>query len=438
MIKVEQLSSLSSPRRQAILKRSSDNLRENMDRTIEILAALKKDPEKELAREYGPAMKKAGGKFDLKRFLVSEAEFEQAVGQINSSLIDALGLAYFNIYAFHKAQLGEAISSAEFSEGLLAGRFVRPISKAGVYVPGGRASYPSSALMNIVPAKAAGVKTIVVATPPGEDFCARPEILVACRIANATQIFKLGGAWAIGCLAYGLGGLPKVDKIVGPGSSWVTAAKLAVFGEVDIDQPAGPSEGFIIADDSADPTHLTWDFLSQLEHDPQAAAVLVTTSEKLAKEVARMVNQEVPQADRADIIEKSLANAAILTTPSLQEAFDFANEYAPEHLQVVVKRPMAHLGKIENAGSVFLGPWSPIPAGDYASGTNHVLPTGGSARAFSGLSTDSFLKKTTFQQLTKKALKDISWTITTLAQAEGLPAHAKTATVRLAEKPKKK
>ncbi|MDR1677180.1 MAG: histidinol dehydrogenase [Deltaproteobacteria bacterium] len=426
MITVENLSTLTPERRKAILSRSTVDLSKVAEKTKVILERLRADPQKELFQEYGSYK----NNICLEDFKASPQEIQSALETLTPELKSALQIAADNIERFHQSQLEKPMYMTEISPGLLTGRLTRPLSKVGVYIPGGLASYPSSALMNIIPAKVAGVETIVAATPPGLDLKARPEILAACSLAGATEIYKLGGAWAIGSLAYGLAGVPKVDKIVGPGSSWVTAAKMAVFGEVDVDQPAGPSEGFIIADRTAQPLHLAWDFLSQLEHDPQASAVLVTTCQELATTVVSSVNTLSHRLERAEIVRESLANAAILYCSSLTEAFDFANIYAPEHLQIIVEEAISYLGLIKNAGSIFLGPWSPIPAGDYATGPNHVLPTGGSARAFSGLSTDSFLKKMTFQKLTHAALKELSPTITTLALAEGLPAHAQTILVR--------
>jgi histidinol dehydrogenase len=411
-----------------LLTRSAPDLGRTVEETRLILERLRADPEKELLREYGP-LKPGLRLADLR---AGVGELDDAVARLPLDVAEALRLAKDNIEKFHALQLERPMWAAEIVPGLLAGRITRPLERVGVYVPGGRAAYPSSALMNIVPAKTAGVPRVAAATPPGPGLQARPEILAACRLAGADEVWKLGGAWAVGCLAYGLGGPARVDKIVGPGSSWVTAAKLAVFGQVDVDQPAGPSEGFIIADRSADPTHLAWDFLSQLEHDPQAAAVLATTEPALAEAVAAGVNRELPGLERAGIVAVSLANAAVLIVDSLEEAFELADEYAPEHLELVVENPLSLLGRIRNAGSIFLGPWSPIPAGDYASGPNHVLPTGGSARAFSGLSVDSFLKKMTFQQLTREALTALAPTVETLARAEGLPAHAKCLAVRRA------
>jgi histidinol dehydrogenase len=429
MVAVEILSRLSSERLKEILTRSMASFEERQEEVRVILSRLREDPEKELIREYG-SLKPA---FKLSDLEVGEEELDEAKNKMKPDFEEAIKKAIQNIKAFHLSQLGRPIELTELSPGLLAGRLIRPLERVGVYIPGGRAAYPSSALMNIVPARAAGVETVIACTPPGSDFKARPEILMAVAMAGADRIFKLGGAWAVGAMAYGLGDLPKVDKIVGPGSSWVTAAKLAVYGECDIDLPAGPSEGFIIADEKADPKVLVWDFLAQLEHDPEASAVLATNSRPIAEAVAKGVEEILPGMERFRIVEKSLANAAIIVAESLDECFELSNLYAPEHLELYIEDALSYLGKVRNAGSVFLGSHAPIAAGDYATGTNHVLPTGGAARVFSGLSTDSFLKKITFQRLSREALEEISPAVICLARAEGLPAHAQTLSVRLAK-----
>lgn len=314
----------------------------------------------------------------------------------------------------------------EVQPGLLAGRLTRPLERVGCYIPGGLASYPSSALMNIIPAKVAGVKEILAATPPGPEMAVNPATLVAAHLAGASRVFKLGGPWAIGSLAYGTELVPRVDKIVGPGNKYVTAAKLLVFGQVDIDSPAGPSEALILADDSAEPRFLAMDFLSQLEHDPEAAAVLVTPSAGLAQKVLDLIITELPHFPRREIIEAALTKySAVLVVENLDEAVDFANLYAAEHLQIVTREPFAVLPRIRHAGSIFLGPYAPVPVGDYASGTNHVLPTGGCARMFSGLSVDDFIKKPTFQHLSLEALANLKDTVVTLAENEGLLLHAR-------------
>jgi histidinol dehydrogenase len=427
MIEVEFLRLLPPARRAAILTRSAAAPAGLKEEVAAILARLAGDPEGELRREYG-ALKPG---LTLADFRVSAEEIEDAHRKLPAEVLAALKKAAAAIHKFHAAQLERPSWFEEFAPGLLAGRLTRPLERVGVYIPGGRAAYPSSALMNIIPARAAGVPEIVAASPPGPDFTIRPEILAAAHLAGAGAIYKLGGAWAVGCLAQGLAGLPRVDKIVGPGSAWVTAAKLAVFGQVDIDLPAGPSEGFIIADAQAPAEWLAWDLLAQLEHDPLAAAVLVSVDEGLARRVAAEISRLFPGLDRRDIVGEALKNgAAILVAESLDEAFDFANLYAPEHLQLVLAEPLSHLARVRHAGSIFLGPHSPIAGGDYASGPNHVLPTGGAARMFSGLSVDSFLKKITFQHLTPEALKDILPTAATLARAEGLTAHASSLEIR--------
>jgi histidinol dehydrogenase len=281
--------------------------------------------------------------------------------------------------------------------------------------------------MNVIPAKVAGVSTLVACTPPKPGMVADPVTIVAADIAGADYLFKVGGPWAVAGMAYGTESIPKVDKIVGPGNKYVTAAKMAVYGMVDIDSPAGPSEALIVADDTARADWMTWDFLSQIEHDPDAGAVLVTPSKKLAEEICAIINRELPGLERREIIQTALTrHSAILVTESLQEAIDFANLYAAEHLQIVTEDPWIVLPLIKHAGSIFMGPYAPVPAGDYASGTNHVLPTGGCARMFSGLSVDDFIKKPTFQYLSQKGLKGLKKTITILAEKEGLPLHART------------
>jgi histidinol dehydrogenase len=280
--------------------------------------------------------------------------------------------------------------------------------------------------MNIIPAKVAGVKEIIACTPPGENLVLNPATLVAAHLAGAQRFFKLGGPWAIGSMAYGTQMVPAVDKIVGPGNKYVTAAKLLVFGQVDIDSPAGPSEALILADETAEARFAAADFLSQVEHDPDAAAVLVTTDKTLAQQVVELILSELPQLPRREIIEAALTRySAVLVAANLDAALDFANLYAAEHLQVLTRDPLSLLPRIRHAGSIFLGPYAPVPVGDYASGTNHVLPTGGCARMFSGLSVDEFIKKPTFQHLSREALAALKDTVITLAEAEGLPLHAR-------------
>jgi histidinol dehydrogenase len=356
---------------------------------------------------------------------------------VDPEVLAALKAAAANIEKFHRAQQEREMWAMEVQPGILAGRLSRPLERVGCYIPGGLASYPSSALMTIIPAKVAGVQEIIAATPPGPGMAVNPATLVAAHLAGASRLFKIGGPWAIGSLAYGTELVPRVDKIVGPGNKYVTAAKLLVFGAVDIDSPAGPSEVLILADETAEPRFLAMDFLSQVEHDPEAAAVLVTPAAELAQKVVEIINSEIPHLPRREIIEAALTltkntententkYSAALVAETLEEAVEFANLYAAEHLQIVTREPFAILPRIRHAGSIFLGPYAPVPVGDYASGTNHVLPTGGCARMFSGLSLDDFIKKPTFQHLSREALANLKDTVITLAESEGLPLHAR-------------
>jgi histidinol dehydrogenase len=323
------------------------------------------------------------------------------------------------------------MTSMEVSPGILAGRLTRPLDSVGCYIPGGRAAYPSTVLMTVIPAREAGVQRIVMVTPPGPDMKVNPVVLAAADIAGCHRIFKLGGPWAVAALAFGTDTIPRVDKIIGPGNKYVTAAKMLVYGRVDIDSPAGPSESLILADHTARPDLVAFDFLSQAEHDPDSAAILVTTFKDLAFEVCEIISAEFDALPRNEILAESLSgHSRILIAEDMDEAVSFANAYAPEHLQIWTEEPFVTLGRIRHAGSIFLGPYSPVAAGDYASGTNHVLPTGRCARMFSGLSVDDFIKKPTFQLLSKQALASISGTISTLAEEEGLMLHARSVKAR--------
>ncbi|MCK9375375.1 MAG: histidinol dehydrogenase [Syntrophobacterales bacterium] len=421
-LQVEHLTQLSPERRQAILRRSQADVSAVLEVVAPILAALRADGDAESLRQHGQY--KAGiTAADLE---ATPGEIEAAYRALDPKVLAALKVAAANIEKFHQAQREREMWAMEVHPGLLAGRLTRPLTRVGCYIPGGLASYPSSALMNIIPAKVAGVAEIMAATPPGPEMAVNPATLVAAHLAGAQRLFKIGGPWAIGSLAYGTDLVPRVDKIVGPGNKYVTAAKLLVFGQVDIDSPAGPSEALILADDTAEPRYLAFDFLSQVEHDPEAAAVLVTTSADLARQVVAIITKELPHLPRREIIEAALTKySAVLLVESLDEALEFANLYAPEHLQVVTRDPLALLPRIKNAGSIFLGPYAPVPVGDYASGTNHVLPTGGCARMFSGLSVDDFIKKPTFQHFTREALAALKDTVITLAEHEGLFLHAR-------------
>ena len=362
---------------------------------------------------------------------VTRDEIQAAYGQVDKKIVDCLKIAAKNIIKFHKAQIEREMWSIEISEGILAGRVTRPMDIVGCYIPGGRATYPSSILMTVLPAKVAGVGTVVAVTPPSKGMVANPATLVAADVAGCDRIFKVGGPWGVASLAYGTETFPRVDKIVGPGNKYVTAAKMVVYGQVDIDSPAGPSEALILADETGDPELITVDFLSQVEHDPDSAAVLVTTSKALADEVCDRINKEYDSLPRKEIFASSLAkHSYVLLAGDMDEAIDFTNEYATEHLQIMTKDPFITLNRIKHAGSIFLGKYAPVPVGDYASGTNHVLPTGQCARMFSGLSVDDFIKKPTFQYLSKEGLASLKDVVVTLAEEEGLPIHARAVAAR--------
>jgi histidinol dehydrogenase len=428
VLQVEYLEKLAADRLNHLLNRSRENVSQVLEDVRAILAALRRggDAEGLLTGESLRWHRQYQADLATGRLEVSPAEIDAAYQSLDPRVLAALQAAATNIEAFHQAQREREMWAVEIRPGILAGRLVRPIPKVGCYIPGGLASYPSSALMNIIPAKVAGVKEIIACTPPGQDMAVNPATLVAAHLAGAHRIFRLGGPWAIGSLAYGTDLVPRVDKITGPGNKYVTAAKLLVFGEVDIDSPAGPSEALIVADDAAEPRFAAADFLSQVEHDPDAAAVLVTPSEALARKVVDLILTELPDLPRREILEAAIqGNSAVLVTRDLDEALTFANRYAPEHLQIMTRDPFAVLPKLEHAGSIFLGSFAPVPVGDYASGTNHVLPTGGCARMFSGLSVDDFIKKPTFQHLSREGLAGLKDNVVLLAETEGLPLHAR-------------
>lgn len=363
-------------------------------------------------------------KTSIKEIQVQGSEIESALSSVDDKLIRHLRKAAGNIRRFHQAQLRKDWI-ADFGEGIKLGQHISPLDSAGAYIPGGRASYPSTALMTVIPAKVAGVVKVVLCTPPRQDGSVNPLTLAAAHIAGADMVFRVGGVQAIAAMAYGTETVPKVDKIVGPGNVYVTAAKMACGTAIDF--PAGPSEVLIIADNSAKADHIAADMLAQAEHDPDAVCVLATTSEEVAKEVKRDIELQMKTSARLEIIKKSLDNAAILTG-TLDECIGFSNNFAPEHLEIMTAVDI--LGRIRHAGSIFIGNYAPVSAGDYASGTNHVLPTAGYARVFSGLNTDHFVTKSSVQIIDKKGLESIGETIIDLAEAEGLPAHANAVRVR--------
>ncbi len=364
------------------------------------------------------------------KFEISREEIDSSPDKCDRDFILALYKAADNIRDFHARQKQQSWLEPK-QNGVILGQRIRGLKRVGVYVPGGTAAYPSSVLMNIIPAKIAGVKEIVMVTPPQKDGTANPDILAAAKIAGVDRVFLMGGAQAVAALAYGTQSVPKVDKIVGPGNIFVATAKKLLYGTVDIDMIAGPSEILIVADKSANPKFLAADLMSQAEHDKMASAILLTTSEETANETAKELSRQMQTLERRDIIEQSLNDfGAIIVCKDISEAVDFANELAPEHLELAVENPMEYIGRVDNAGSVFLGHYSPEPLGDYFAGPNHVLPTSGTARFFSPLSVDSFIKKSSFIYYTEPALSEAKDDIIKLAETEGLTAHANSIKVR--------
>jgi histidinol dehydrogenase len=375
-----------------------------------------------------------GASIGLQELRVTQEEIEAAYMAVDEKLLDSLMQAAENIIDFHNEQKEKDLWFTEISPGVIVGQKVVPLDSVGAYVPGGRAAYPSSALMNVIPAKVAGVPRVVVCTPPKSDGTVTPLTLVAADLAGANEIYKVGGVQAIAAMAFGTDTIMRVNKIVGPGNAYVTAAKMLVRGTVEIDFPAGPSEVLIIADRCADPAVLAADMIAQAEHDPHSLAVLITEDELLANAVAEEVVIAARNAARAEIVSQSLEHSAVLLSSSMAETVDFTNAFAPEHLEIITSDPMAVLRNITSAGSIFLGGYTPVAAGDYASGTNHVLPTSGFARVFSGLNVDHFTKKITVQMITDQGLLRLAETITSLAEAEGLKGHAESVRRRLVPK----
>ncbi|MFP3389080.1 histidinol dehydrogenase [Brevibacillus sp. SIMBA_040] len=367
----------------------------------------------------------------LQQFRVSEAEFAEASEQITSEVKAALVEAAANIRDFHERQVRQSWFTTKES-GTLLGQIIRPLKRVGLYVPGGTAAYPSSVLMNAIPAKIAGVPEVVITTPPGADGKINPAILVAAQIAGVNEIYKVGGAQAVAALTYGTEQILAVDKIVGPGNIYVALAKREVFGLVSIDMVAGPSEIAVLADDTANPRYVAADLLSQAEHDPMSAAILVTPSQALADAVATEVERQLEDLPRKLIAEAAVRDhGAILVVNDLDEGFAVINRIAPEHLEIMIDDPFAHLGKVENAGAIFLGPYSSEPVGDYFAGSNHVIPTNGTACFSSPLSVDDFIKKSSVVSYSKSDLRENGHKIITLAEQEGLAAHGRAIAERL-------
>lgn len=364
---------------------------------------------------------------------VSEAEIEEAYRQVDEQFLQILRRAADNIRTYHQRQVRNSwIDTRE--DGVLLGQKITPLASVGVYVPGGKAAYPSSVLMNIIPAKVAGVKRIAMVTPPGKDGKVNPLVLVAAHEGGVTEIYKVGGAQAIGALAYGTASIPKVSKITGPGNIYVALAKRAVFGYVGLDSIAGPSEILVLADETANPRYVAADLLSQAEHDEMASAILVTTSEELAKKVSEEVDGFLEKLSRREIIQKSLDQFGyILLADNMEDAVNTVNEIASEHLEIMTKDPFAVMTRIQNAGAIFLGEYSSEPLGDYFAGPNHVLPTNGTAKFFSPLGVDDFIKKSSLISYSREALSAISADIQEFAKAERLTAHANSIKVRFEE-----
>lgn len=365
-----------------------------------------------------------------KKTVVAKEELDSYLDMVDDDFKSAIIKARDNIYDFHLRQAQQSWMTTK-ENGVIMGQRVRGLHRVGIYVPGGTAAYPSSVLMNAIPAKIAGVKEIIMVTPPGKDGNPNPNIMAAAAVAGVDKVFLVGGAQAVAALAYGTDNIPKVDKIVGPGNIFVATAKKLLYGIVDIDMVAGPSEILIVADKTADASFLAADLMSQAEHDKLASAILLTTSSDLARATVHEIDKQIKNLERQNIIEESLDNyGEIIVCESLDQAIKFANELAPEHLELCVSEPLKYIGKVDNAGSVFLGNFSPEPLGDYFAGPNHVLPTSGTARFFSPLGVDSFVKKSSFIYYTSQELRNAKDDIIKLAQSEGLTAHANSISVR--------
>ena len=399
----------------------------NVEETVaQIIETVRRDGDAALYR-YCEQFDKA----KLTSLSVSAEEIEEAMVQVEPKFIEILQKAAANIRAFHERQVRNSFIINDCN-GVVIGQKVIPVDRAGLYVPGGTAAYPSTVLMDAIPAKIAGCSDVVMVTPPGKDGKVNPVILAAAKIAGVDKIFKVGGAQAIAALAYGTESVPKVDKIVGPGNAFVAEAKKQVFGVVSIDMIAGPSEILVVADRTANPAHVAADLLSQAEHDKMASAVLVTDSDELAQNVQAELEKQIPQLSRSEIARISIDNnGKIIVAENLQKAIEIANELAPEHLELCVDEPFAYLDEIKHAGSIFMGRFCPEALGDYFAGPNHTLPTSGTARFSSPLSVDDFVKKSQFTYYTAAALEKAAEKVAYFANIEGLGAHAKSAVCRV-------
>ena len=399
---------------------------DDVNETVEnILKDVKKRGDKALF-EYT----KKFDKVDLKTLEVSEEEIQKAFDTIDKELLEVIKYSHDNIKLFHERQVRNNFIVKK-ENGVSSGQIINPIEKVGLYVPGGTAAYPSTVLMNAVPAKIAGCKEIIMVTPPTSDGTILPSLLVAAKIAGVDRIFKVGGAQSIAALSYGTESIPKVYKIVGPGNIYVAMAKKMVYGEVSIDMIAGPSEVLIIADDSANPVHVAADLLSQAEHDKLAASILVTNSKELAKNVAEQLEIQLKELEREEIARVSIeTQGRIIITKTIDEAIKISNEIAPEHLELAVSNPFELLTRVKNAGSIFMGHNTPEPLGDYLAGPNHTLPTSGTAKFSSPLSVDDFIKKSSFIYYSKEGLEEVKDKVIKFAESEGLTAHARSVSKR--------
>ena len=410
-----------------LLKRSPNSYGKYEESVREILDAVRERRDEALF-EYTKRFD--GADINASNILVTEGEIEEAYGTVDQNLLGVIRKALVNIRSYHEKQMQYSWFDSK-PDGTLLGQKVTALQRIGIYVPGGKAAYPSSVLMNVMPAKVAGVEEIIMVTPPGKDGRVTPTTLVAAKEAGVDKIYKAGGAQAVGALAYGTESIPKVDKIVGPGNIYVALAKKAVYGHVSIDSIAGPSEILVLADETANPRYAAADLLSQAEHDELASAILVTTSMELAKQVSEWVKRFTEELSRGEIIQKSLNNYGhILVADNMEEAIDAANEIASEHLEIMTADPFNVMTRIRNAGAIFIGEYSSEPLGDYFAGPNHVLPTNGTAKFFSPLSVDDFIKKSSIISYSRDALEKIHTDIEKFAEAEHLTAHANSIKVR--------
>ena len=411
---------------ESLLKRSPNSYGEYESRVAAIIEEVRKNRD---AAVFSYTKQFDRAEINADNIVVTDDEINEAYATVAPELLDVIRKSLVNIRAFHKQLQNSWFTSGE--NGTILGQKVTPLDKVGVYVPGGKAVYPSSVLMNVVPAKVAGVPHIYMTTPPGADGKIAASTLVAANEAGVDTIYKVGGAQAIAALAFGTESIPKVDKIVGPGNIYVALAKKAVFGHVSIDSIAGPSEILVLADETANPEYVAADLLSQAEHDEMASAILITTSRALADQVSKEIDYFVARLSRKAIIEKSLENYGyILIAPDMETAIDTVNEIASEHLEIVTKNPFDTMTRVKNAGAIFLGEYSSEPLGDYFAGPNHVLPTNGTAKFFSALSVDDFIKKSGIISYSREALEDVYRDIVQFAECEQLTAHANSIKVR--------